>query len=811
MGHTDMKQSNQSTNGDSAAGFQARSLQAKESTAPVGFATVAKGEADGKLPSSLSASMWSTDGLVSSSSRLFQRSNSTPPTKMHVPERGNLNVFGQANGSYNLTNFVLGETDENNQDEDAIEISRPDLVVPLGQQIQRSWSAPPVPENYHEYFKPTSTMPTISEASRRHWYDGPSSSFNVVKKASVATVSPQSSPSVDREDRAAATSFSSSFRHGRFQSLDKAPEFRSQTMTLVDRVQEDFPRTPSPVLGFGEGPIRVPHREDFNVAGAMKNLRLDGSARIAPMGYDRRQGDRRVEHAPSVFNIRAAEYRPPHRAAEQFYLSAHPVLAPPGFQGPRPHGVYGNPSFSGQAHWVAHEGFPRHITGGHGPHHEFDHDPRQFPAHTKAQRYSKYGGEAAYGHMDSYGRQPTAVVYDIPPHQLYAPEPVMIQRSKSGPTRGYDTHLHPSHTYSATSLLEEFKSGAKADKWDLRTIQGYLAEFARDQAGSRFIQQKLEKADEHARNEAFNEIFPQALSLMADVFGNYVIQKLFDHGSPEQHRRLVGLMKNNMVTLALQVYGCRVIQKALEVTQVGEQLTLIQEMRGHVMKCVVDQNGNHVLQKCIEAASSQKDMAVSSDCVDGTDIQFIVDDFNGHAAALSMHAYGCRVIQRVLEHCSPKQIRPIVHEIVSKCRELVKDQFGNYVVQHVICHGELDQRNAVMKVILPEVAKWSQHKYASNVVEACLDVATSDEIHQIVNLILDCDESGASCALLPMMKHMYGNYVVQKLLDCADRHDRPRIVRIIQHNADYLKRFTYGKHVLSRLEREGYRNKNPFQ
>ncbi|TMW56549.1 hypothetical protein Poli38472_006559 [Pythium oligandrum] len=355
------------------------------------------------------------------------------------------------------------------------------------------------------------------------------------------------------------------------------------------------------------------------------------------------------------------------------------------------------------------------------------------------------------------------------------------------------------------SRREEFKGASKADKWDLTTIRGHLIQFARDQTGSRFIQQRLEKADEQARSEAFAEIFPHALLLMTDVFGNYVIQKLFDHGSVEQQRLLVNQMKKNMVSLALQVYGCRVIQKALEVTQVEEQLVLIRELKNHVLKCVVDQNGNHVLQKCIEAASWKKGgvrVFGSERRVTGEDIQFIIDDFVGQAAALSMHAYGCRVIQRVLEHCAHDQIRPIVNEIIFKCRDLVKDQFGNYVVQHVIVHGELEHRNIVMQTICPEIAKWSQHKYASNVVEACLEQATDQEIAQIVNFILECDESGASCALLPMMKHMYGNYVVQKLLDKASDQDRHRIECIIRHNADYLKRFTYGKHVLSRLERD---------
>lgn len=47
-----------------------------------------------------------------------------------------------------------------------------------------------------------------------------------------------------------------------------------------------------------------------------------------------------------------------------------------------------------------------------------------------------------------------------------------------------------------------------------------------DQYGSRFIQQKLETATTEEKNMVYQEISPQALTLMTDVFGNYVIQKV---------------------------------------------------------------------------------------------------------------------------------------------------------------------------------------------------------------------------------------------------------------------------------------------
>ena len=57
------------------------------------------------------------------------------------------------------------------------------------------------------------------------------------------------------------------------------------------------------------------------------------------------------------------------------------------------------------------------------------------------------------------------------------------------------------------------------------------------------------------------QIQPNALQLMTDVFGNYVIQKFFEHGNQVQKRILAEHMKNHVNDLSVQMYGCRVVQK----------------------------------------------------------------------------------------------------------------------------------------------------------------------------------------------------------------------------------------------------------
>lgn len=88
--------------------------------------------------------------------------------------------------------------------------------------------------------------------------------------------------------------------------------------------------------------------------------------------------------------------------------------------------------------------------------------------------------------------------------------------------------LDPGHGMRS-ALLEDFRNN-KNKKYELRDIVGSIVEFSGDQHGSRFIQQKLETANSEEKQLVFDEILPNALQLMTDVFGNYVIQKFFEHG-----------------------------------------------------------------------------------------------------------------------------------------------------------------------------------------------------------------------------------------------------------------------------------------
>eukprot|EP00124_Ichthyophonus_hoferi_P000411 Ihof_evm4s15 gene=Ihof_evmTU4s15 len=277
-----------------------------------------------------------------------------------------------------------------------------------------------------------------------------------------------------------------------------------------------------------------------------------------------------------------------------------------------------------------------------------------------------------------------------------------------------------------SKILEDFRNNRRHNL-QINDIVGFVVEFANDQHGSRFIQQKLESATPVEKDLIFKEILPDALELMADVFGNYVIQKFFDYGTADQKLVLAQTVEGHLLQLSLQMYSCRVIQKALESVPPEHkdlQVRLVKELDGNVIRCVKDQNGNHVIQKCIES-------------FDPDTIQFIVDSFKGQVCSLSTHPYGCRVIQRMLEHCSETQINALLDELHRFAINLVQDQYGNYVIQHVLEHGRPQDKLLIVERMKGHVLLMSQHKFASNVVEKCLVYGTQAQRTAMISEVMN--------------------------------------------------------------------------
>eukprot|EP01082_Thalassiosira_pseudonana_P010858 g9583.t1 g9583 contig4:68919-70833(+) len=273
--------------------------------------------------------------------------------------------------------------------------------------------------------------------------------------------------------------------------------------------------------------------------------------------------------------------------------------------------------------------------------------------------------------------------------------------------------------------------GKYDDSMTLHQLKGDIIKVAKEQDGSRFIQQRLETTSDPTEIDvAFNEALPSIEEIWNDVYGNFILQWLLDVGTDEMKKVFAERFKSDIVSLATRVYGCRVIQKAFDTLKAEDVASLVSAFKGNVVFCIHDMNGNHVLQKSITVLSAHakeaQDLGQTVSSLVQSSLDTIIDEVAQDMEGLSRHTYGCRVVQRMVENCVEPQKSRILDSIIACRKQLIEDQYGNYVIQRCLQYGRPSDRDAIFESITVNnnVIKLSKQKQASNVVETMLSHLT---------------------------------------------------------------------------------------
>lgn len=302
----------------------------------------------------------------------------------------------------------------------------------------------------------------------------------------------------------------------------------------------------------------------------------------------------------------------------------------------------------------------------------------------------------------------------------------------------------------------------------------YCISLSMDQEGSRFVQKRLEKSTEKEVLWFFNAIKNSIKLLSLDLFGNYVVQKLLEMNVSGINDNLISFIIEDAKELSLHNYGCRVIQKVLE-NESGERI--VEHFKENIQQLIEDQNGNHVIQKCVEHIK---------------DRSFIIKEFEKEPIRLSKHKYGCRVVQRIFENCNDTQIYEIIKKISKSINLLIEDQYGNYVLQHIIQNKEKLRILIIEEILLLPLEKmyfYCCHKFASNVIEKC--VMFDDRFVEVFLLKLN-----DTPLIVSMACDRFANYVVQRVIEKR----KSKIAGVLKSYYVELKKSVYAKHILSKIQ-----------
>lgn len=129
---------------------------------------------------------------------------------------------------------------------------------------------------------------------------------------------------------------------------------------------------------------------------------------------------------------------------------------------------------------------------------------------------------------------------------------------------------------------------------------------------------------------------------------------------------------------------------------------------------------------------------------------------------LSLNRNGLCVIKILIAKTKdPNQQQSLMSRISKDIMHLVCHPFGNYAITQIVTNWPNKTKQIIFKALKNKLYELSMQKYSSNVIENCLERSDPQTRSEFIIEISNSDK------LANLIKHSYGNYVVQKALKIA--------------------------------------------
>jgi hypothetical protein len=307
-----------------------------------------------------------------------------------------------------------------------------------------------------------------------------------------------------------------------------------------------------------------------------------------------------------------------------------------------------------------------------------------------------------------------------------------------------------------------------------------------DQQASIFLQQKLKLGTQEQKYEIVQSIIAQAYSLMTNRFGNFLVQRCFEHGSPNQIEAIAKAICGNTLNLSMDPFGCHVVQKALDCVPEGYKAIMVHELLRRIPDTVIHRYACHVWQKLFELRWSDSPPQI---------MKYVNEALRGMWHEVALGETGSLVVQNIFENCLEEDKRPCINEVLSSIDIIAHGQFGNWCIQHICEHGTPGDRNRAIDHILRFATEYSTDQYASKVIEKCLKIGGNEFLDKYLDRVCQSRADRPRIPLIDIAGDQFGNYLIQWILTNASAPHREIVAAHIRKHMVSLRGSKYGSRV----------------
>eukprot|EP00933_Yihiella_yeosuensis_P006354 TRINITY_DN111041_c0_g1_i1.p1 TRINITY_DN111041_c0_g1~~TRINITY_DN111041_c0_g1_i1.p1 ORF type:complete len:354 (+),score=61.70 TRINITY_DN111041_c0_g1_i1:53-1114(+) len=235
--------------------------------------------------------------------------------------------------------------------------------------------------------------------------------------------------------------------------------------------------------------------------------------------------------------------------------------------------------------------------------------------------------------------------------------------------------------------------------------------------------------------------------------------------------------------LAQTQEGSREVQHAMDHASEDSITAILMELKDHVYDALRCPHANHVIQKGISMLPPQTS-------------QFIVDALchDDLGVQASRHRFGCRTVQRLFDHCSEQQVGLLGQKIIDSACLVACHPYGNYVIQHVIQKGSVDQKKTLFAKIRDHLQELCFDHYGCVVITSIMNSCGTEEQLQLSKELVKRPQ-----ILTHLACSRHGHSSLEAIFEVLDIEERKQVEAIFLDEKEKLLANRYGRIVATRI------------
>ncbi|MCJ1462546.1 mRNA binding protein puf3 [Pseudocyphellaria aurata] len=265
--------------------------------------------------------------------------------------------------------------------------------------------------------------------------------------------------------------------------------------------------------------------------------------------------------------------------------------------------------------------------------------------------------------------------------------------------------IHPNSLQLMTDVFGNyviqkfFEHGNQGQKKILASqMKNHILTLSLQMYGCRVVQKALEHILTDQQALLVKELEHHVLKCVKDQNGNHVVQKAIERVPAEHIQFIINAFSGQVHGLATHPYGCRVIQRMLEHCEEPTRSAVLQELHACASLLINDQYGNYVTQHVIEHGREE-------------DRAKVITLITGNLVNFSKHKFASNVVEKSIEFGTADQRGKIVSTLTvlndkgeSPLQALIRDQYGNYVIQKLLNQLKDAEWDQFVELIKPQLA-----------------------------------------------------------------------------------------------------------